>query len=366
MDDEKIGSIPLISDQIKAQPPGGPTHDPIYKRSDDFNFTDILSFVDGPPHAAYDALRTNSPVAWQDMEHERGFWMLTRHDDVRHVSRHTDMFSSQRGGILQVIGSPEQGIPRLTKSSLNSMIVMDGDWHTQMRERHQAHFTPEAVQKVAKKIEAKSRDLIEAFPKSGNCNLVEHLSQELPLFTLSEILGIDEADRPKLVQWMHYLEMASYLIALQNTQAGEIPAWAPKVEPDFFEKLIANVQEMFDYGQYQLKKRRDSADSDGTDLLATIAWSNLEESLLADEYLDGSWLLIVFAGNDTTRNTLSGTMKLLSDFPRNAKSLWRIARCSMAWSKRQCAMYRPCSTCRGRLPKIPKSGGKRSPRVKRW
>jgi cytochrome P450 len=69
---------------------------------------------------------------------------------------------------------------------------------------------------------------------------------------------------------------------------------------------------MFAYGQHMLHKRRQDPQSD---LMTAIARAQVDGELLSDEYLDGSWLLIVFAGNDTTRNTLSGAMKLLTEFP---------------------------------------------------
>ena len=311
--------LPLISDDIVPLPPGGPKYTQVYRRPNDFDFSDILASLEGPPHKVFDAFRAHAPVAWQDVKSERGFWVITRHEDVRHVSRNSQIFSSQKGGIVQLVTPPELGIPRLRDAAFNSMITMDGGWHQQMRSDHQMHFTKDAVQLLTQKIEAKSRELIDAFPKSGHCNLVEQYSQELPLFTLSELLGIEEADRPKLVRWMHYLEIASYLVTLLNSSEEEFPSWAPTVEPDFYEKLLESVQEMFDYGEYQLKKRRESRNA--SDLLSTIAWSQLEESLLSQAYLDGAWLLIVFAGNDTTRNTLSGTMKLLTEYPQEREKL---------------------------------------------
>ena len=314
-------AVPLISDSISAIPFSGPENPPIYPRSDEHNFGSPMHSLDGPPHQVYDHLREHAPVAWQEGSTEQGFWLLTRHEDVRHVSRHTEIFSSQRRGILQFTGDPEQGIPRLWRSSLNSMINMDGDWHKQLRDRHTPHFTPEAVAQLQVKVQDKAKSLIDAFPKTGHCNLVEYLSQELPLFTLSEILGVGEADRPKLVRWMHYLEMASYLITIQNLPPEQIPEGAPEVSEDFFMKFLDNVAEMFDYGMHQLKSRREQPEDSQKDLLATIAWTHLCDELLADEYLDGSWLLIVFAGNDTTRNTLSGTMELLSKFPQQRAKL---------------------------------------------
>ena len=79
-----------------------------------------------------------------------------------------------------------------------------------------------------------------------------------------------------------------------------------------------NVEAMFDYGRTMLLKRREDPRQD---LMTAIARAQVDGDLLADEYLDGSWLLIVFAGNDTTRNTLSGAMRLLTEFPEQKQRL---------------------------------------------
>ncbi|MEO7027312.1 MAG: cytochrome P450, partial [Caulobacteraceae bacterium] len=80
----------------------------------------------------------------------------------------------------------------------------------------------------------------------------------------------------------------------------------------------AAISEMFEYGRDMLHKRRRDPQAD---LMSAIARAQVDGELLSDEYLDGSWLLIVFAGNDTTRNTISGAMKLLTDFPEQKQKL---------------------------------------------
>jgi cytochrome P450 len=119
---------------------------------------------------------------------------------------------------------------------------------------------------------------------------------------------VPEADRPKFLHWMHYLEMAQNLAAEQAAAP-----MTPSLElMQFVADFNANVEEMFAYGQHMLHKRRLDPQND---LMSAIARAQVDGQLLSDEYLDGSWLLIIFAGNDTTRNTLSGAMKLLTEFP---------------------------------------------------
>ena len=143
----------------------------------------------------------------------------------------------------------------------------------------------------------------------GQCNLVQQVSQQLPIFTLSEILGIPEDDRQKLVSWMEFLELAQYftyeIIKEQNEGKTESTP-----DPAIIDMFNAMVDEMFDYGRHILKHKRDNPSND---LLSAIANAEIEGEKLSDEFLDGSWLLIIFAGNDTTRNTMSGGIKLLHE-----------------------------------------------------
>lgn len=263
------------------------------------------AFTSGQPYPAFKAMREKAPICWckEPPELGGGFWALTRYDDVKHVSLHPELFSSQKGGILMGYGKPETRHPILHRASLDQMINMDQPIHFELRREHMPFFTPKYVADLKEKVERKVTSLLDAIAAKGKCDLVEHISAELPLFTLSEILGIPEADRPKLVRWMHFLEIAGYIVAEKNFGA---------IDPNFFGEFMSNVQEMFDYGRHILHERRENPRED---LLSALARAKVAGDLLPDEYLDGSWLLIVFAGNDTTRNSISGTMKLLTEFP---------------------------------------------------
>jgi hypothetical protein len=281
--------------------------DPKYGRAFAFDppvdLAHFSAFTGGQPFDAFKAMRENAPVCWckEPAELGAGFWALTRYDDVKHVSLNPQVFSSQKGGILMAYGNPSQRHPVLHRASLDQLINMDQPIHFELRREHLPFFTAKYVADLKLKVEAKVTSLLDQIAPMGKCDLVEHLSAELPLYTLSEILGIPETDRPKLVRWMHYLEIAGYIMAEKNFGA---------VDPSFFGEFMSNVAEMFEYGRDVLLKRR--ADP-RPDLLSALAHAKVQGDLLPDNYLDGSWLLIVFAGNDTTRNSISGTMKLLTE-----------------------------------------------------
>jgi cytochrome P450 len=298
----------LIS-QTAVEGRQGPVFAETYPRIAPLNFNDAKAFVGGQPFDAFARLRKAAPVCWHEEPGDLpGFWAVTRHADVMRVNADPATFSSRRGGILMNTPKPGQGHVLLGRASFDTMINLDGSQHMQLRREHMPFFTPAYLNALKARVAGEVTRLIDEMAPKGGGDMVEMFSSRLPLFTLCEILGVPEADRSKFLRWMHYLELAQNLAADQAAAPIE-----PSVElMQFVADFNANVEEMFAYGQHMLHKRRRDPQPD---LMSAIACAQVDGELLSDEYLDGSWLLIVFAGNDTTRNTLSGAMKLLSEFP---------------------------------------------------
>jgi cytochrome P450 len=271
-------------------------------------------FSQGQPYDIFARMRSEAPVAWQrEGSIGPGFWALTRYNDVMRVDGDPETFSSQKGGILMAYGPPESRHPLLFRASVDAMINMDAPWHLQLRREHMPYFTPAYLANLKARVAAETTRLIDGMAGLGACDLVETLSARLPLFTLCEILGVPEPDRPKFLNWMHYLEVAGHVAAARRRTAEPTSELL-----QFIKDFNASVSEMFEYGREMLHKRRADPQAD---LMSAIARATIDGELLRDEYLDGSWLLIVFAGNDTTRNTISGSMKLLTEFPEQKQAL---------------------------------------------
>ena len=308
-------AFPLISETAHPGGPATPKFAPVNATPPGAALANPVTFGSGPPYALFKAMREQAPVAWcADAADGSGFWALTRHEDVMRVNADPAGFSSQRGGILMSNGTPETRHPLLGRASLDAMINMDAPHHLQLRKEHMPFFTVRYLDGLKARIRDEVSRLLDGMAPLGSCDLVEHFSSRLPLFTLCEILGVPEEDRPKFLKWMHYLEVAGNAAA---DQAGGTLALTPELM-QFIQDFNTNVAEMFEYGRYILHKRRNDPKPD---LMSAIARAQLEGEFLSDEYLDGSWLLIVFAGNDTTRNTISGSMKLLTEFPEEKSKL---------------------------------------------
>ena len=301
-----------VSDTYQAETiREGTAFPPIYAYEPPVNLADVevYSKNDGYTFDAYAKMRENAPIMWHPEEYGAGFWAVTSYDLVKKVELNPIDFSSQKGGILMNYGT-ETGHPLLHNSSLNSMINLDRPHHARIRMEHMAYFKSNFVAELRKKVDDFIAERLDEMEKSGPViDMVEQFSAELPLFTLCEMLGVDKADRPKLVHWMHFLEMASY----QAVQEG-----LGSVTQEQIMLFMNEIQAMFDFGRSVLNERRKNPRED---LLSAIAHTKIDGEQLNEQFLDGSWLLIVFAGNDTTRNSLSGTMKLLTQFPEIREQL---------------------------------------------
>ena len=291
--------------QVEA-PPREPKFKPASALKPPVDLTDaeVFSRHGGYTHAAFAEMLDKASVMWHPEVMGAGFWAVTSYDLVKKVELTPETFSSQKGGILMNYGM--EGVPRhplLHSSSLNSLINLDRPYHTPLRMEHMAYFRADFVAELRKRVDVEVGRLLDRMQAQGPVvDMVELFSAELPLFTLCEILGVPPADRPKLVHWMHFLETSQY----QAQQEG-----LGNVSPEQIMTFLGEIQAMFEYGRYLLEERRKNPQPD---LLSAIANVKIDGQPLSPEFLDGSWLLIVFAGNDTTRNSLSGTMRLITEF----------------------------------------------------
>ena len=286
-----------------------------------FDLTDLMLFTKGDePYQHFANLRKNAPIYFHETgpeDSEPGFWVLTKYKDIEFVSKNQEIFSSQlAGGTALTHGFEQQDDLPLYRSTMDHMLSLDGMLHLSMRNPHMAFFNPKYVSNLRKKVELKVDQLLDQIAPLGRCNLVEAVSAEVPMFTLCEMLGVPEEDRPKIIEWMKFLEMAQLIAATQAAEKGDIEFSEEHTQaapdPALVEMFTNMVAEMFDYGRTILESRRKDPKDD---LLSVIANIEVEGEKLPNEYLDGSWLLIIFAGNDTTRNSISGTMNLLSENP---------------------------------------------------
>ena len=298
----------LISDDILIDSgQQRPIHEATYPAFNEFKFADPAAWTKGHPFDLYKKMREQAPVMWSPVDKERsGFWSVTRYDDIKEVELAHSVFSSQRGSINIAVPERKHWRPKkLMPAAYNSLINLDEPAHREMRMQQSDFFFPAYVAEVRDRVSVKIDSLLDEMERKGPVvDFVKMFSEELPLFTLCEMLGVDEDDRPKVKVWMHHLELAAQFLS---------NPWQTFLsEPMFPFRFNPVVNDMFAYGERVMAERRINPRED---LLTAIAQSKLGGELLPQEFLDGSWLLIIFAGNDTSRNSLSGTIRLMTEFP---------------------------------------------------
>jgi linalool 8-monooxygenase len=236
-------------------------------------------FADGPPHELFARLRAEAPVMQSTAAEGGQFWSVTKADDIARISKNTDVFSSERSGVFIREGMP------MPLDVLNQVILgMDPPRHVKYRGIVQKAFTPRIVAKQEEQIRARITSLIDAVCEQGECDLVKALSVELPLQVIAEMLGVPHDDRQKLFDWTHQIELA----------VGD---------PN-----VSGVDALGQIGLYLAEKVTERRANPGgeDDLVTALIDAEVDGERLNDFEIAAMFALLMFAGNDTTRNTISG------------------------------------------------------------
>jgi cholest-4-en-3-one 26-monooxygenase len=247
----------------------------------------------GAPHDQFAWLRRNAPVYWHENGGDPGwpgFWAVTRHADVGHVSRHADIFSSTRRLAL-FAETPESDIELQRLMMLN----MDPPQHTRQRAFVNRGFTPRLIGRLAKHIREICDALIDEVVPHGAADFVTDVAAQLPLHVICELVGAPVTDRA----WI--FEKSNMLVGFDDPEFRQSP-----------EEGLQAAAEIYAYaGELAARRREQPADDIVTRLLQP---NEAGEVLTADEF-DLFFLLLTVAGNETTRNAASGGMLAFFEHP---------------------------------------------------
>jgi hypothetical protein len=254
---------------------------------------------DEDPVRFFDAPKApeNAPAAFP--LDPKGYWALTRYADVWQVSRNPQLFCSSRGGVN--IGD----MPAEIAEFFGSMIAMDDPKHARLRGIVQKGFTPKTVSQVEGYVRTKAasivENLLERFP-DRQCDFVEHVAAPLPLQIICEMMGIPETDEQQVFAWTNVI-----------LGVGD-PDYAPT-----FDELLQTSLEIYAYaqalGEDRLKNPKD-------DITTALMHAELDGERLTVQEFGSFFILLVVAGNETTRNAVSWGMKLLTDNPDQRRIWW--------------------------------------------
>jgi cytochrome P450 family 142 subfamily A polypeptide 1 len=252
------------------------------------------------PWATYRWLRDEAPCFWDERNQ---IWVVSRHEDVAHISRMTELYCSKHG-VRPKVAAPM------------SIISIDEPEHTRQRRLINKGFTPRQVKRLEPHIRELSAQIIEEIQHRGEIDFVEDFAIHVPLIVIAELMGLDPAGRDNLYRWSDAM------------MGGD-----GHVDPDD-PKLLAAAAAFGEYVEYLLPIIEDRRGNPQEDLISILTGAFDEgaldggdaaavegmDELTSDELLMFLCILVV-AGNETTRNAITGGLQAFSDFPDQKQKL---------------------------------------------
>ncbi len=245
--------------------------------------TDPKLYQHGDPFALYALLRERAPVAWHDNE-GRGFWAVTTHKDVSSIGTDPATFCSSCGVLLDEIGT--------TYDSPPTMMHTDPPQHTRYRRLAQPAFKPSIVKLMEDGITTKAQDLVANIPAGTPVDVVANLSVPFPLLVICELLGVDGEQWPRFYEWSEAVIPGETEISAEKRGELQVEMWT---------YLIGVAEE-----------RRNAPKDDVVSALATYCE---EGDQLSESELAMFLIQLLVAGNETTRNLISGGLVALAEHP---------------------------------------------------
>jgi cytochrome P450 len=276
---------------------------------DQVDLADLDRFRDNRGWGQFDTLRREDPVHWNpEPAPNRGFWAVTRYDDIWAVGRDTESFTSEKFVNLEEVDDDLMDIRR-------SILETDGPRHLALRNLIAREFSP---RNLMKNYEGFLRELtkqtVDAALAEPEFDFVEMISADFPIQVLARLLDVPLGDTGQLIAW------GNEMVGNTDPDYTEHPLDSPESEK--YKHLpfrSPTVQDVFDYGR-DLRDRRKGGE--GKDLVSMLGNKVPSDGVpLSDRDFDNYFLLLVIAGNETTRHAISNTMLGLINQPDSLRAL---------------------------------------------
>ena len=262
-----------------------------------------LEFWDQPAEVrdrAFAVLRQEAPVSHHQPPEdilgvterdERGYWAVVRYEDIRRVSRDPATFCSGQG-------TQFGDVPAEMLEASQSFLAMDAPRHTKLRGLVSAAFTPRQVTRIEEGIRANARGIVEEAAPTGGGDFVELIAKRLPLITISDMIGVPDTDRERVVRAADVLVTVSDPEVTGDRAPVEALGEALWTLTTFAKELAAHRE-----------------DHPADDLMTGLVQAEVDGDRLTHDEIGAFFVLLSVAGNDTTRHTTSHAMRALTVNP---------------------------------------------------
>jgi cytochrome P450 len=264
-------------------------------------FADPQAYADEARlHAALTHLRANSPVSWVDVPDYRPFWAITKHSDVMDIERANTLFTNSPRPVLATVEGDEQQ----AAIGVSTLIHMDDPQHRAVRAIGGDWFRPKAMRALKVRIDELAKRYVDHMLEAGpECDFVQEVAVNYPLYVIMSMLGIPESDFPRMLK---------YTQELFGSEDAEFQRGTTK------EEQMVVLLEMFQYFNELTASRREHPTED---LASAIANATIDGEPLSDIDTVSYYLIIATAGHDTTSATIAGGLHALIDNPEQRERL---------------------------------------------
>ncbi|GAA3834044.1 cytochrome P450 [Nocardioides panacisoli] len=258
------------------------------------------------PHEQFKAMRATAPIHWVEQPPEAragfygtGYWAVTRHQEVREMSKDNENWSTAENGVIVRFA------PDMTRDQVELqgalLIHHDPPDHTKMRGIVSRGFTPRAIASLKENLRDRAYKIVQEAVERGSGDFVEEIAAELPLQVIADFLGVPQEDRKKLFEW------SNQMMAYDDPEIGSDPATASMEILAYFDQLAND--------------RRENPRDDIVTKLISVGQDDDHGALTNDEF--GFFvILLAVAGNETTRNAISNGMQAFFEHP-DQWELWK-------------------------------------------
>jgi cytochrome P450 len=273
----------------------------------EIDLADPDSYVERVPFEWFDHLREDHPVVWHpEPAPNRGFWAVTRYDDLTAVHMDWETYSSELGAVaIEELDAEQLEIRK-------SMLETDPPRHTELRKICSKRFSARGVGKYEEWIRDVARNVLDQSLPLGEFDFVNEISRELPIRFLCSIFTVPQEDAPELITW------GDNMIANQDPDLSA--AVVDRVDTEEYRFLpfrSPTALKVFEYADRQRDQRLADPADDVIQAL-TVAQS---EGRLNEREFHNYFALLMIAGNETTRHTISHGMLALMQHPEQLQLL---------------------------------------------
>lgn len=274
----------------------------------EINLSNLDLFDSGAPWTVFSDLRETQPLHWsEEISPSHGFWSVTRYHDIVRVLRDPETFTSERFTNLEEVDAEQEEARR-------SLLETDGARHRALRRLLQGQFTPAAVAHYETFLRGLTATTLDNAFAKGEFDFVREVASDFPINVLAKLLDVPVEDNKQLIDW------GNRMIGFDDPEHADVLISNPESEKYRLVPFRSPAAlEVFAYGDSLAKERRGKK---GTDLVSVLVNGDMSDGVaLSERDFHTNFLLLVVAGNETTRHTISHTMINLIKNPGQLRKL---------------------------------------------